>query len=89
MHTRKWLSNYPVTLNETRPADRASEIDLKEAFLPSIKTLGVFWQAAEDAFIFKVRPPDDNFSFTKRNFLSMVATFFFPLGFLAPFTVKA
>ena len=89
MHARKWLSNSPVVLNEIPPVDRASEIDLKEGFLPSIKTLGVLWQAAEDVFTFKVRPPDDYFSFTKRNFLSKVATLFDPLGFLAPFIVRA
>ena len=92
MHTRKWLLNSAVMLNGIRPADRTSEIDLKqlkEEFLPSTKMLGVFWQAAEDAFTFKVRPPDDYFSFTKRNFLSVVATLFYPFGFLAPFIVKA
>ena len=47
-------------------------IDLKEGFLPPIRTLGVLWQAAEDEFSFKVRPPDDYLSFVKRNFLSEV-----------------
>ena len=56
---RNWLSNSPVVVNEIPPEDRASESDLKEGFLPSIKTLGVLWQAAENAFTFKVRPPDD------------------------------
>ena len=61
----KWLSNSPVVVNEIPPEDRASESDLKEGFLLSIKTLGVLWQAAEDAFTFKVRPPDDYLSFIK------------------------
>ena len=54
---------------------RKTEIDSTEGFLPSIKTLGVLWQAAEDAFSFKVRRPDDYFSFMKRNFLSEVDFF--------------
>ncbi|XP_067040969.1 uncharacterized protein [Acropora muricata] len=89
MQARKWLSNSPVVLSEIPPEDRASEIDLKEGSLPSIKTLGILWQAAKDAFTFKVQPPDNHFSFTKRNFLSKVATLFDPLGFLAPFIIRA
>ena len=89
MHARKWLSNFPVVLNEIPPEDRASEIDLKEWFLPSIKTLGVLWQAPEDAFTFKVRPPYDYLSSTKRNCFSKVATRFDPFGFLASFIVRA
>ena len=46
------------------------------------------WQAAKGAFTFKVQPPDNYFSFTKRNFLSKVSTLFDPLGFLAPFIIK-
>ena len=68
MQARKWLSNSPVVLSEIPPEDRASEIDLKEGSLPSIKTLGILWQAAKDAFTFKVQPPDNHFSFTKRTF---------------------
>ena len=41
----------------------------KEGFIPSIETLSVSWQTAEDAFTFKDRPPDDYFSFTNWNFL--------------------
>ena len=89
MQARKWLSNSPVVLSEIPPEDRASEIDLKEGSLPSIKTLGMLWQAAKDAFTFKVQPPANHFSFTKCNFLSKVATLFDPLGFLAPFIIRA
>ena len=89
MQARKWLSNSPVVLSEIPPEDRASKIDLKEGSLPSIKTLGILWQAAKDAFTFKGQPSDNYFSFTKRNFLSKVATLFDPLGFLAPFIIRA
>jgi hypothetical protein len=53
------------------------------------KTLGVLWQADNDIFTFKTNPPDVNFKFTKRNFLSKIATLFDPLGFIAPFTIRA
>ena len=78
MRARKWLSNSPTVLNEIPSDDKASEIDLKEGHLPCTKTLGVLWEAAKDAF-----------TFTKRNFLSKVATLFDPLGFLSPFIIRA
>ena len=56
MHALKWLSNSPTVLNEIPLDDRASEIDLKEGHLPCTKTLRVLWEAAKDAFTFKVRP---------------------------------
>ncbi|XP_015765556.1 PREDICTED: uncharacterized protein LOC107344425 [Acropora digitifera] len=87
--SQKLLSSSPVVLSEIPREDRASEIDLKEGSLPSIKTLGILWQAAKDAFTFKVQPPANHFSFTKRIFLSKVATLFDPLGFLAPFIIRA
>ena len=89
MHARKWLSNSPTVLNEIPLDDGASEVDLKEGHLPCTKTLGVLWEAAKDAFTFKIRPPAIYFSFTKRNFLSKVATLFVPLGFLSPFIIGA
>ena len=34
-------------------------------------------------------PPEENFQLTKRNFLKKIATLFDPVGFLAPFTIRA
>ena len=89
MHARKWLSNSQVVLQSIPEEDRASEVYLDEGNLPSVKTLGVLWQADNDIFTFKANPPDVNFKFTKRNFLSKIATLFDPLGFIAPFTIRA
>ena len=89
MQAQKWLSNSPVVLSEIPPENRASEIALKEGSLHPIKTLGILWQAAKDAFTFKVQPPDNYYSFMKRNFLSKVSTLFDPLGFLAPLIIRA
>lgn len=58
MHARKWLSNSRVVLQSISEDDRASEVHLDEGNLPSIKTLGVLWQADNDIFTFKANPPD-------------------------------
>ena len=87
MHDKKWLWNSSVVLNEIPPEDGASQTDLKKGFITSTKTFGVLWQATEDAFTFKDRPPND-FSFAKRKFLSNVVTLFHPLGFLTPFAAR-
>ena len=38
---------------------------------------------------FKANPPEENFQLTKRNFLNRIATLFDPVGFLAPFIIRA
>ena len=48
MHTHKWLSNSPVVLSKIPLQDRVNKMNLDEESLPSVKTLGVMWIAAED-----------------------------------------
>ena len=89
MHARKWLSNSPKVLEKIPTEDRASEVDINKDPLPTVKTLGVTWLPQEDVFTFKANPPEETFQFTKRNFLKKIATLFDPVGFLAPFTIRA
>ena len=90
MHARKWLSNSSAVLQDVSQDDRAQQLDL-EGELPSIKTLGVLWNAAADEFSFSYSAPvaDEISNMTKRKFLKKLATIFDPLGIVAPFTVKA
>lgn len=88
IYARKRLSNSKTVLKEIPPEDRASEVDLESGDLPVAKTLGLIW-IAKDVFTFKVSQIPEDFSFTKRNFLRKKATLFDPLGFLAPFTIRA
>ena len=87
MHARKWLSNSPTVLSEVPIQDRKSEVDLDRDQLPCAKTLGVWWLAKEDIFIFREHVPESDMQYTKRNFLKKIATLFDPIGFLAPFTI--
>ena len=89
MHARKWLSNSPSVLADIQVEDRKAEVDLDRSQLPCTKTLGVWWLADQDVFAFKETAPDDSMVYTKRNFLKKIATLFDPIGFLAPFTIRA
>ena len=89
MHARKWLSNSPEVLSAIPVEDRASEIDLDNGELPVVKTLGILWRAKDNSFSFHSSPPKNSEIITKRSFLRAVATLFDPIGFLAPFIVKA
>ena len=89
MHAHKWLSNSPTVLSKVPIQDRKSEVDLDRDQLPCTKTLGVWWLANEDIFTFREHVPDSNMLYTKRNFLKKIATLFDPIGFLAPFIIRA
>lgn len=89
MHVRKWLSNSSVVLEQIPQQDRATQVDLSKCELPTVKTLGMWWQASEDNFSFQLNIPSDNLKLTKRNFLKTIASVFDPLGFIAPFVVRA
>ena len=88
-HVRKWISNRREILEDIPDSDRASEINLEKNELPVTKTLGVSWTATDDQFLFHYTPPSDQFQYTKRNVLRSTATIFDPMGFLAPFVVRA
>ena len=54
-----------------------------------VKTLGVTWLPGEDVFTFNANTPEKDFPPTKRNFLKKIAKLFDPVGFLAPFIIRA
>ena len=89
MHARKWLSNSSKVLGEIPLEDRKAEVDLDRSQLPCAKTLGVWWRANADVFTFKENVPEEDTTYTKRIFLKKIATLFDPIGFLAPYTIRA
>ena len=54
-----------------------------------MKTLGVAWLPDEDVFTFKTNPPEEGFELTKRSLLKKIAKLPDPVGFLAPFLIRA
>ena len=89
MRTHKWLSNSEAVLNQIPPSDRMHEVNLDRDPLPSAKTLGIMWLASEDVFTFVSHMGKQQIEWTKRNFLSRIATLFDPLGLLSPFLIRA
>ena len=45
--------------------------------------------ASEDVFTFNFNTAEQELKFTKRSFLKRIAMLFDPLGFLAPFIIRA
>ena len=86
MKARKWLSNEKEVLKGIPQEDRAKEFEINEG-IPTVKTLGIKWQADVDVLTFN--PGDTEIArMTKRGFLSKLASVFDPLGLIAPFVVK-
>jgi hypothetical protein len=86
---KKWCSNDMRVLQDVPEEDRATGIfRVVDSELPSIKALGVLWNAKLDSFGFAggIEAPE---TVTKRTLLSRVATLFDPLQFLAPFVIQA
>ena len=89
VHARKWLSNSPRVLRGIPLQDLKAKVDLDADYLPSTKTLGVWWLSGQDVFTFRENAPSSDVKYTKRHFLKQIATLFDPIGFLAPFTIRA
>ena len=61
--------------------------------LPTESTLGVKWNVEEDKFVWEISQERftvvSNKPKTRRGILSVIYSMFDPLGFIAPFTMKA
>ena len=62
--------------------------DNEHPVLPSLKTLGVIWDAGPDTFRFLYQSPEDG-EYTRRMILKRIASIFDPSGQLSPFTIRA
>lgn len=82
---RKWKSNDERVLIGVSDDNRETCIDFNSTF----KTLGIAWHAKNDDFHFKSLDIDDTKVWTKRNVLSAITQMFDPLGWLAPFVIRA
>jgi len=88
MHARKWSSNSKALMQKIPVEDRASSVNLNIDAVPCVKTLGLWWTAENDLFVYKI-DVDDVQMITKRCWLSKISTIFDPLGFLSPYVIRA
>ena len=52
-HVQKWCNNRTEVLEEIPQEDRATGVKLDNSELPSVKTLGVHWNASDNVFMLK------------------------------------
>ena len=90
----KWLSNDRNVLAGIPESERASSVvNLDIEDLPTACALGLKWNVEADKFVWevsaKVRRLLEGKPMTRRGVLSVVSSLFDPLGFIAPFIMKA
>ena len=84
----KWLSNSKCVIKSIPESERAENIkDLNFDQLPVERALRVQWSVCSDQFGFKIVIKDR--PATRRGILSVVSSVYHPLGFAAPFVLKA
>ena len=85
----KVVSNSPAVMDALPTDDIAKvvrDLDLRQEVLPVQRSLGVYWDLANEAFTFEVTVP--NKPFTRRGVLSVVNSVYNPLGVAAPVVLK-
>ncbi|XP_076477262.1 uncharacterized protein LOC143303108 [Bombus vancouverensis nearcticus] len=87
LNIRKWASNDRDLLRGLPEEDTNQKLHLGES--STLKTLGVFWDSADDAILYSVKTNSDTSRVTKRSISSVIAQIYDPLGLLAPVIVRA
>ena len=87
----KWMSSERDVLEAIVPSERAGTVKeiTDETTLPCERALGVTWNVERDGFVIDVdlKEKAADLPVTKRTILSIAATLFDPLGFVAPVTL--
>lgn len=89
---RKWNANSDALLDNLPPELRERKaVELLKNDDASVKTLGLWWDAERDEFLFKHSADyvGSHKRLTKRVVLSEIARIFDPLGLLAPIIIRA
>lgn len=86
---KKWVSNEVAVIEDIPIEDRLPGLEIRDGNLPTLKTLGVLWEATNDTFTFQTQEPSSSEVPTKRSVLSAIAKLFDPLQLLSPFTMRA
>lgn len=84
MKLHKWNSNSEELMNSFQEQGHFFSTNLDS----SVKTLGIYWNPAEDQFLFQVKIPE-KLVYAKRDVLSVIARIYDPIGLLGPVISKA
>ena len=85
----QWTSSSKRVLAAVPEEERDTSVaalDLSKDELPTERALGIHWAMNSDAFTFKINLKDK--PRTRRGVLSIVASLYDPLGFVAPYTLQ-
>ncbi len=86
----KWTSNKRDVLDaipESELSKDLKNLDLDRDVLPTERALGLHWETEKDTFEYRICVK--NKSATRRGMLSVVSSLYDPLGFVAPFILRA
>ena len=88
-HLTKWISNEKEVIEKVSELERAPSLKVvdENMVMPVEHALGVSWDANSDCFVYEV--VKRNMEATHCKMLSLIASLFDPIGFLAPFLVRA
>lgn len=86
LELRKWSANSDELLPDIEP--NSAEFFIEPTGEDKKTVLGIAWSPQEDSFSIKVKVTDREI-ITKRTILSDTASLFDPLGWLAPFVIRA
>jgi len=85
---RKITANHQQLLEDVPPEHRLTSDFLKFEDTSATKTLGIRWNASQDYFYYCVKSVKPSISITKRQILSISASWFDPAGWLTPITIR-
>ena len=91
LHLHKFVSNNINLLNKIPESERAASIhsiDLTLQSLPIERAVGSFWDTESDSLQFNVKVPIYSNPPDRRSVLSIIASVYDPLGFIAPFVLS-
>jgi len=85
----KWISSEKAAMKHIPETERAPSVKVVggEIVLPIERALGITWNTETDSLLYQVK--DMSVADTRRKVLSVIASLVDPIGFLAPFLVRA
>ena len=87
MRMRQWASNNLEILQDIQETDLDKKFFLDQN--SALKTLGIYWKARDDEFIYEINGISFNEKITKRKVLSKIAKLYDPIGLLGPIILFA